>query len=315
MNMTLDELERKLLDELPKSKTIDGRKHGTMVNFVRYADDFIVTGYTKEFLQEQVLPAIRAFMSERGLQLSEEKTVITHIDDGFDFLGQNIRKYDGKLLIKPSKNAVKTFLAKVRKIVKSSKSATQEQLIRRLNPVIRGWVNYHRYVVSSEMFGFVDHQIYKCLWQWAKRRHKHKGHRWIAKKYWHHIGSRVWTFAVELNHANKGAKATYLQLVYATNTKIIRFRKIIGEANPFDEKWAGYYEEREGEKLLNSTKGRERLLTIWRTQNCSCPVCGEKITAETGFKTHTTILSETSRKTIMVHPLCHKRLHEPGYLL
>ena len=315
MNMTLDGLERKLREEVHKNKTIDGKQHKTKMNFVRYADDFIVTGWTKEFLQEQVLPVIRAFMSERGLQLSEEKTVITHIDDGFDFLGQNIRKYDGKLLIKPSKNAVKTFLEKVRKIVKSSKSATQEQLIRRLNPVIRGWINYHRYVVSSEVFSFVDYQIYKCLWQWAKRRHKHKGHRWIARKYWHHIGNRVWTFAAEMNHETKGAKATYLQLVYATNTKIIRFRKIIGEANPFDEKWAGYYEEREGEKLLNSTKGRERLLTIWRKQNCSCPVCGEKITAETGFKTHTTILSETSRKTIMVHPLCHKRLHEPGYLL
>lgn len=84
-------------------------------------------------------------MQERGLQLSEEKTVITHIDNGFDFLGQNIRKYKGKLLIKPSRNAIKTFLAKVRKIIKGSKSATQEQLIRRLNPVIRGWVNYHRY--------------------------------------------------------------------------------------------------------------------------------------------------------------------------
>lgn len=236
--------------------------HFYKVNYVRYADDFIITGETKELLQDQVLPIVRAFMQERGLQLSEEKTVITHIDNGFDFLGQNIRKYKGKLLIKPSRNAIKTFLAKVRKIIKGSKSATQEQLIRRLNPVIRGWVNYHRYVVSSEVFSFVDYQIYKCLWQWAKRRHKHKGHKWIAKRYWHHINNRVWTFAAVLNPGNKNTGATYLQLVYATNTKIIRFHKIVAEANPFDERWNGYYEEREGEKLLNSTKGREKLLAI-----------------------------------------------------
>lgn len=315
MNMTLDGLERKLREHFPQRQKIGGKTHFSKMNFVRYADDFIITGESKEFLQEQVLPVVREFIGERGLQLSEEKTVITHIDDGFDFLGQNIRKYNGKLLIKPSKSSIKTFLAKVRKIIKTSKAATQDQLIRRLNPVIRGWVNYHRYVVSSEVFSFIDYQIYKCLWQWAKRRHKHKGHRWIAAKYWHHIKNRVWTFAAVLNPARKNISATYLPMVYATNTKIIRFKKIIAEANPFDEKWVGYYEEREGEKLLNSTKGRERLLDIWKAQKHLCPVCNEKITAETGFKTHITILSECSRRTTMVHPRCHRQLHDPDYLL
>ena len=124
-------------------------------------------------------------MTERGLQLSEEKTVITHIDDGFDFLGKNIRKYNGKLLIKPSKQSVGSLLKKVREIVKSNKSAKQDSLIRQLNPVIRGWVNNQRFVVSAETFSKIDYQIYKCLWQWAKRRHKNKGRRWIAAKYWH----------------------------------------------------------------------------------------------------------------------------------
>lgn len=315
MNMTLDGLEHKLREHFPQRKKMSNSTHFYKVNYVRYADDFIITGETKELLQDQVLPIVRAFMQERGLQLSEEKTVITHIDNGFDFLGQNIRKYKGKLLIKPSRNAIKTFLAKVRKIIKGSKSATQEQLIRRLNPVIRGWVNYHRYVVSSEVFSFVDYQIYQCLWQWAKRRHKHKGHKWIAKRYWHHINNRVWTFAAVLNPGNKNTDATYLQLVYATNTKIIRFHKIVAEANPFDERWTGYYEEREGEKLLNSTKGREKLLAIWRAQKHMCPVCGEKITADTGFRMHIVTLNEYSRRTSMVHPLCHRQLHDDDYLL
>lgn len=313
MNMTLDGLERVLQDRLPTRQHINGTIHFNKMNFVRYADDFIITGESQEFLKYEVLPIVREFLAIRGLQLSEEKTVITHIDDGFDFLGQNIRKYNGKLLIKPSNAAVKSFLSKVRKIVKSSKSATQEQLIRRLNPVIRGWVNYHRYVVSSEVFSKVDYQIFKCLWQWAKRRHNHKGHKWIAKRYWHHIDNRVWTFAVQLNRSNPKEEPEYLSLVYATNTKIIRFKKIVAEANPYDERWNGYYEERDGERMLNSTKGREKLLRIWRSQNRLCPVCSEPITSETGFRTRYVHTKNDRKIMFMVHPLCQKKPYERDY--
>lgn len=105
------------------------------------------------------------------------------------------------------------------------------------------------------------------------------------------------------------------KLEYAANAKIIRFRKIAAEANPFDEKWTGYYEERDGERMLNSTKGREKLVKIWNNQKRCCPVCGERITSETGFKTH--FNTENNRKwpAIMVHPWCHRKLHEPGYLI
>ena len=138
MNMTLDGLERLLHDRLPTRKKVNGKTRCNKMNFVRYADDFIITGESPEFLREKVLPIVREFLTERGLQLSEEKTVITHIGEGFDFLGKNIRKYNGKLLIKPCKSTVRSFLGKVRDIIKSSKSIKQEILIRRLNPVIRG---------------------------------------------------------------------------------------------------------------------------------------------------------------------------------
>ena len=316
MNMTLDGLERLLHDRLPTRKKVNGKTHCNKMNFVRYADDFIITGESPEFLREKVLPIVREFLTERGLQLSEEKTVITHIGEGFDFLGKNIRKYNGKLLIRPCKSAVKSFLGKVRDIIKSSKSIKQEILIRRLNPVIRGWVNNQRYVVSSKVFSTVDYEIYKCLWQWAKRRHKKKSRKWIAKKYWHDIDSRQWTFSVPYENQGTEGKPLYCKLEYATDTKIIRFKKIVAEANPFDEYWTDYFEEREGEKLLNSTKGREKLLTIWRRQGRRCPVCGDLITSETGFKVHTPAGKE-SRK-IMVHKECHEEIHslitafEPG---
>lgn len=196
MNMTLDGLERLLHEKLPARKKINGKTHFNKLNFVRYADDFIITGESPEFLRDKVLPIVKSFLVGRGLQLSEEKTVITHIDDGFNFLGKNIRKYKGKLLIKPSKTAIKSFLGKVRDIIKSNKSTKQETLIRKLNPVIRGWVNNQRFVVSSEIFGRVDYEICKCLWQWAKRRHKKKGHKWIAAKYWRHIDHRQWTLSL-----------------------------------------------------------------------------------------------------------------------
>lgn len=316
MNMTLDGLERLLHDRLPTRKKVNGKTHCNKMNFVRYADDFIITGESPEFLREKVLPIVREFLTERGLQLSEEKTVITHIGEGFDFLGKNIRKYNGKLLIKPCKSAVKSFLGKVRDIIKSSKSIKQEILIRRLNPVIRGWVNNQRYVVSSKVFSTVDYEIYKCLWQWAKRRHKKKSRKWIARKYWHDIDSRQWTFSVPYKNQGTEGKPLYCKLEYATDTKIIRFKKIVAEANPFDEYWTDYFEEREGEKLLNSTKGREKLLTIWRRQGRRCPVCGDLITSETGFKVHTP--AGKNRRKIMVHKECHEEIHslitafEPG---
>ena len=311
MNMTLDGLERLLHDRLPTRKKVNGKTHCNKMNFVRYADDFIITGESPEFLREKVLPIVREFLTERGLQLSEEKTVITHIGEGFDFLGKNIRKYNGKLLIKPCKSAVRSFLGKVRDIIKSSKSIKQEILIRRLNPVIRGWVNNQRYVVSSKVFSTVDYEIYKCLWQWAKRRHKKKSRKWIARKYWHDIDSRQWTFSVPYENQGTEGKPLYCKLDYATDTNIIRFKKIVAEANPFDEYWTDYFEEREGEKLLNSTKGREKLLTIWRRQGRCCPVCGDRITSETGFKVHTPA-GKNSRK-IMVHKECHEENSQPDY--
>ena len=316
MNMTLDGLERLLQERLPTRQKVNGRTHFNKLNFVRYADDFIITGESPEFLRDKVLPIVKEFLTERGLQLSEEKTVITHIEDGFDFLGKNIRKYNGKLLIKPSKTSVKSFLAKVRSIIKGNKSTKQETLIRKLNPVIRGWVNNQRYVVSSKVFSRVDYEIYKCLWQWAKRRHKKKSYKWIAQKYWHHIGSRQWTFSVPYENQSAEGEPLYCKLEYATDTKIIRFKKIVAEANPFDEYWTDYFEEREGEKLLNSTKGREKLLTIWRRQHRRCPVCGDLITSETGFEVYASA-GKNSQKN-MVHKECHKEIHslittfEPG---
>ena len=144
-----------------------------------YADDFVITGDTQELLCNDVMLVVCDFLAERGLTLSPEKTRIVHIRQWFDFLGQNIRKYSDKLLIKPSKVNLKTFLHKVRAIIEKNKSAPAWLLISLLNPIIRGWANFHRHAVAKKTFSYVDHQIWLKLWQWCVRRHPKKGKRWF----------------------------------------------------------------------------------------------------------------------------------------
>jgi len=147
------------------------------VNFICYADYFLITGRTKELLEDEVTPLVKEFLQERGLELSPTKTVITHLEQGFDSLGQNVRKYpNGKLLIKLSKKIVKTFLDGIR-IIKSSLGLTAAELINPLNPKIRGWANYHQHVVSKRVFQRADHAIFLCLRKWARPRHPKKSGR------------------------------------------------------------------------------------------------------------------------------------------
>ncbi len=247
-NMTLDGLEA----ELKKFR------HQSKVHMVRYADDFIITGNSKELLEKEVKPLVEKFLSARGLELSPEKTSVTHIDQGFDFLGVNIRKYNGKLLIKPSKKNVKAFLDKVRNAIKDNKATKQINLIRMLNPIIRGWANYHRSVVAREAFVHVDSEIWRSLWQWAKRRHPEKRTVWIKEKYFKTTGHRHWIFATEDSEKlpSKG-KPMVMSLLCASDTPIKRHIKIRGEANPFDPQFKTYFEERSTSNLRDRLTRRK----------------------------------------------------------
>ncbi|MBF0458900.1 MAG: hypothetical protein HQK99_13515 [Nitrospirae bacterium] len=224
-NLTLDGMEREIHEfgKVTHSRSGLIAKNRDKLNFVRYADDFIVTASNKEILENGVKPLITRFLSERGLELSSEKTSITHIENGFDFLGQNIRKYKDKFIIKPSKGNVKVFLKKVRDTITKYRSATTDNLIKLLNPLIRGWANYHRHVSAKQTFSFIDHSIWQAVWRWAKRRHHNKSSEWIKKKYFTRSGSRDWVF---------GTKSS--QLLSASKTKIIRHVKVKCNFNPYE---------------------------------------------------------------------------------
>jgi RNA-directed DNA polymerase len=222
---------------------------GQKINVIRYADDFIITSATKEVLEMKVKPAVVAFLKERGLELSEEKTHITHIDDGFDFLGFNIRKYGGKLLIKPAKEAVKRFLDEIRGFIKANKAAKTINLIRQLNRKIRGWANYYRHVVAKRTFEYVDKQIFLTLTQWVRRRHPERSAAWRKQHYFRVNGLRQWVFFAKCRDAQ--GKATCVDLFDAASIPITRHIKIQAGATPYDPEYKDYFVRRAQTRRVN----------------------------------------------------------------
>jgi RNA-directed DNA polymerase len=242
-NLVLDGLER-LLKETFRVKRLDGRLHNPKVNLVRYADDFIITGARKELLEDEVRPLVEQFLRERGLELSPEKTCVTHIEDGFDFLGQTVRRFGRKLLIQPSKKNAHVFLEKARGLIRRARGWNQADLIRQLNPVLRGWANYHRHIVAARTFKKVEAALWQSLWRWARRRHHQKSWNWIVSRYWHRLNGKK-VFAVDTGERTPEGKTVWLKLVNVTETKVRRHVKIKAAANPFDPQWRNYFEERE----------------------------------------------------------------------
>jgi len=205
------------------------------IHFVRYADDFIITGNSREILEKEVKPLIEEFLGKRGLTLSAEKTRISHITDGFNFLGFNLRKYGNKLLIKPAKSSMLRLISKVRDLVKMNKTIKTQELIDKLNPILRGWGNYYRHVVSKAIFCTLDHEIWKTTWQWAERRHPNKALGWVKSKYYQSVGSRNWVFR------EQGGTVTLFKL---GDIPIRRHIKIKSDANPYDPDWLEYFIKR-----------------------------------------------------------------------
>ena len=247
-NMTLDGLEDAVRSAVPRRNR---------VNFIRYADDFIITGKSKSLLEEKVKPAVMEFLGERGLSLSKEKTKLTHIKNGFTFLGQTFRKRGRKLHIKPSKEGVLTLIRKVGTIISKHVSAPMPALIKKLNQVLRGWANYHRHVVAGEAFSRIDTYVFKQLWRMVRRRHQNKSKGWLFKKYWTASG-RKHIFAV-VAKTRKDVVKVY-QVVRISAIKIRRFVKIKAAANPYLPEFAKYFWERRNKKdskLLPAMSARE----------------------------------------------------------
>lgn len=251
-NMALDSLEA----AVRASAGSDRARRRAKLNVIRYADDFVVTGASEDVLKSQVLPVIRRFLAERGLELSEAKTRITHISEGFDFLGQNVRKYGDQLLTKPAKKSIKSLLDKVRDIVKGNANATQAALIRQLNPVIRGWAMYHRHCAAKATFSSIDSHIWHMLFRWALRRHQTKGARWVLRRYFRAKRNKSWVFATK--RSADGTTGS-VEIFRAPTLAIRRHVKIRGASNPFDSEWTDYFARRQAAKRSANLFGA----TLW----------------------------------------------------
>jgi RNA-directed DNA polymerase len=253
-------------------------------------------------------------LKERGLELSHEKTQITHVEHGFDFLGQNVRRYRcGKVLTKPSSRNVKTFLTKIRETIKNSGSQTAGEMIRRLNQQIKGWTMYHRYAASKRTFTHVDHRIFQMLWRWCRRRHPNKNRKWIKKKYFRQEGHRHWVFTGILT--DQKGQGWPIQLMAAASVKIIRYVKIRSAVNPYDPEWELYLEARWGWQLAQTQKGRSRIEFLGKVQEGRCLVCGQPLRiAEEDCHIHHRIWRseggpDTADNLELLHANCHRQIH------
>jgi len=318
-NMALDGLGKILIKRFPKFQVnISSKKLTHKVNYIRYCDDFVITGRSKEQLEDLVLPLVEQFLQERGLLLSKAKTRITHVEQGFDFLGQNVRKYNGKLLIMPSKNSLQNVIRKIRKLVKDNRTIKQIRLITTLNPIIRGWVAYHRHIVAKKSFNKLQHEIFKILWKWSKRRHPKKSNHWIKCKYFKLIKGNAWSFACESEEQKAGQDLITYKLIDPIKTPIKRHIKILSDANPYDEQWNNYFEKRTAYKMYDSLSRDRKLQNLWNKQKGKCPNCKQVITMETDWDIHHVIPKSKggdnrNSNLMMLHINCHRQVHNPRF--
>jgi len=277
-------------------------------NSVRWADDFIVTAKSRQVLEDTVLPRINAFLAARGVRLSPTKTVMTPIAQGFDFLGQTLRKYErpngkpAKLQITPSKVSFQALTARVKALCKQTAGRPPARLIDTLNPVLRGWAHDHRHSICGETFAQLDTFVWRRLYRWAKRHHPNKTGRWIVKRYFPHQPGESWRFTDPVTGA---------QIIRVREAiKPQRYVKVKGDANPFDPNWEAYFQHRDRHLALQASSAFRA--TVLTRQHGRCPVCRQLIQSEEGLELHHRDGHHQNNQLanlVFLHPHCHRQVH------
>jgi RNA-directed DNA polymerase len=232
---------------------------------IRYADDLIALCHSRDEAF-QVKARLADWLAPRGLVFNEDKTRVVTLDQGFDFLGFNVRRYHGKLLIKPSKAAIRRVRERLRTEMRSLRGANARAVIKRLNPIIRGWAAYYRGVVSSEVFAALDDQVWKLTWKWATFSHSNKPKAWVTTQYFDAFNkSRLaqWVFGDRQSGA-------YLQKF--AWTKIVRHQIVTGTASPDDPALVDYWAERR--RKAPPPPIDKTSLRLLEAQHGRCSLCG-----------------------------------------
>jgi RNA-directed DNA polymerase len=311
-NRALDGLEDLLAQRFGATRSRRG--YSNKVHLVRYADDFIISGTSEVLLAYGVKPLVEQFLSVRGLELSHEKTRITRVEDGFDFLGQTVRRFrDGKVIVKPSKKGVKTFLAEVREVIREQGGhCGAGELIGLLNAKIKGWTMYHRHACSKRTFRYGDSRIFRMLWRWRRRRRRQKSREWIKEKYFKRFGERDWVFT---GSRRDGKGKTYpVCLMEAAGVRIMRHVQIRGDANPYDPEWDDYFAERLYREMQATLAGRGQIYWLWREQQGRCPGCNQPLREEEDWHMHHRVRradggGDDLGNLVLLHANCHRQRH------
>ncbi len=303
-NIALDGMERLFGAETPEGKLVPPakRKHpNTGISLTRYADDFVVTAPTREVLETYVQPRIIAFLAERGLRLSEAKTRVVHITEGFNFLGFRIRRFKRTLLSTPQKEKVHKHLRAIKAYLDTHQQVPAGQIVHDLNPVIRGWTSYYRHCAAKETFNKVRHRQWQMLWRWAKRRHPNKGSRWVKGRYFHNDGN--WTFA----DGNA-------ELVKPTSVPITRYTKVSGRNSPYDPRLRSYWQERTKRQIARQTYSQVRRELLhrygYRCGMCWVPFGTDDPIDEDHIVPRQAGGPDEPENTRPVHRWCHHQHHQ-----
>lgn len=287
------------------------KTYNKRMGVIRYADDFVVTAKSRGEIEE-FIPRIRQWLSERGLEFSKEKTTLVHIDEGFNFLGFNARHYAGKLLIKPQKEKVLAFCKKIGELIKKMATVKQEVLIRKLNPILRGFANYYQGAVSKETFGYIKTRVWQYLWNWCKRRHLKRRLKWVKDKYFRRIKGVDWTFCCDVKDRKGNKKPFCLYNIHTT--PILRYVKVRGAASPFDGELTEYWEKRQIKQGKTYWAKGSKYEQVAIKQNWKCPNCRQSLVNGEDIETHHIVLvkdggSDDAENLIHLHSACHKQEH------
>ncbi|MER8225419.1 group II intron reverse transcriptase/maturase [Streptomyces sp. NPDC094143] len=243
---------------------------------IRYADDFVVFCTTEEEAWN-VKRRLAEWLEPKGLSFNEDKTTVVNLDEGFDFLGFNVRKYSGKTLIKPSKDAIRRIIGKLKDTTRTMGQSPTEEVVRRLNPLIKGWSTYYRGAVSSEIFASLDTYMFQRMWRWAVRRHPRKSRQWVMEKYWgqflYPARKDRWIFG------DKDARAYLCKFAW---TNIVRHTPVKGKASKDDPSLDGYWATRTRKRVYPQVDGANVYLAA--RQKGRCPLCGKDLIDGVGYE-------------------------------
>ena len=313
-NIALHGIEQ-LLGQYKKRQGKNKSPRAPKYGFVRYADDFIITAETKEDI-EAITPVVVDHLKLKGLELNQDKTNVYHVEQGFNFLGFNVRHFQGHCITQPQKEKTLKFLQGIRDWLKKNKHTSPEAVINYLNPLIKGWGNYYRHGVNSRVFSYVDHQIHQALWRWALGRHKaerpSKGKKWVARKYFITAKGRKWNFHAKTK--DRRGKEKLLILMKLSDIPTIRHVKVKGMASPDDPTLTEYWEKRQTKYGKAYFGKATKLNNIAENQNWKCPICGEHLFNGEKLDTHHKVQvkhggTDEEGNLVHVHRTCHLKIH------